>query len=150
MINKNLFTSNSDEWRTPVKLFQELDQEYNFTLDPCSTKENHLCKKYFTRETDGLLQSWENQIVFCNPPYSAISKWVEKCYNEFIKNNITIVLLIPARTDTKYFHNYIYGIAELRFLKGRLKFNDGKGSVPFPSMICIYHGNKGVYYERIK
>jgi len=77
--------------------------------------------------------------VFCNPPYGrSLKDWVEKCYLEGGKQNTTVVMLIPARTDTKYFHDYIYGKSEIRFLKGRLKFGDSKNSAPFPSMICIY------------
>lgn len=78
--------------------------------------------------------------VFVNPPYSEISKWVAKCYYEGCKDNTTVVLLIPSRTDTKYFHNYIMHRAEIRFIKGRLKFNDGKGNAPFPSMLVIFRG----------
>lgn len=78
--------------------------------------------------------------VFVNPPYSKISDWVRKCYEEGHKDNTTVVCLIPARTDTKYFHNYILHRAEIRFVKGRLKFNDGKGGAPFPSIVVIYRG----------
>ena len=133
-----LFSSNSDEWYTPIDLFNNLNNEFHFTLDPCATDEWHLCDKYFTKDSDGLFQSWSNEIVFCNPPYSQISEWVYKCFLENQQNNITIVLLIPARTDTKYFHNYILPFCELRFIKGRLKFSN-KGTAPFPSILCIYH-----------
>ena len=78
--------------------------------------------------------------VFCNPPYSTIAQWVRKCYLEGTKKNTTVVLLIPSRTDTKYFHNYIYQRSEIRFLKGRLHFNDSKYSAPFPSMVVIFRG----------
>lgn len=108
-MNKVLFTSNSNEWETPKDLFNKLNNEFNFTLDPCSTEFNHKCNNYFTIKDNGLEQSWENETVFCNPPYGKeIYKWVEKCYNEHIKHNITIVLLIPSRTDTRYFHNFLY------------------------------------------
>lgn len=138
MINQALFTSNSDEWGTPLKLFDELNKEFHFTLDPCASCENHKCDKYYTAEDDGLKQSWKNEVVFCNPPYSKIKEWVKKCYDEYIENGTTVVLLIPARTDTTYFHNYIYGFAELRFIKGRLHFNESKNSAPFPSMLCVF------------
>lgn len=78
--------------------------------------------------------------MFCNPPYSEIGSWVEKCYREGSKDNTLVVLLIPSRTDTRYFHNFIYQRCELRFVKGRLKFGDGKSSAPFPSMIAIFRG----------
>lgn len=141
MINKGMFTSNSIEWGTPQKLFDELNAEFHFTLDPCANEENHKCDKYFTKEDDGLSKSWEREVVFCNPPYGrALNKWVEKCYEEHIKHNITVVMLIPARTDTSYFHDYIYHNSEIRFIRGRLKFNDGNNPAPFPSMIVVYRG----------
>lgn len=137
MINKGLMSSNTDEWATPQLFFEELNKEFNFTLDPCSTKENHKCKKYYTKEDNGLLKSWCGEIVFMNPPYGReISKWVEKAYNENQKGTL-IVCLLPARTDTRWFHNYIYKKHEIRFIKGRLKFNDCKQSAPFPSMIVV-------------
>lgn len=139
MFNKVMYMSTKDEWATPQKFFDKLNEEFHFTLDPCATDENHKCQKYFTKRDNGLKQSWENEIVFVNPPYGkSIKEWVSKTFYEWLYHNITIVLLIPARTDTRYFHDYIYGIAELRFIKGRLKFNDGKNSAPFPSMVCIY------------
>lgn len=139
MINKALFSSNTNEWATPKAFYEDLNKEFHFTLDPCATELNHKCDKYFTKEIDGLAQSWAGEVVFCNPPYGrSIGEWVKKCYEEHIKNNITIVMLIPARTDTTYFHKYIYNYAEIRFIKGRLKFNDCKQSAPFPSMLVIY------------
>lgn len=137
MINKGLMSSNTNEWATPVKFFEELNKEFNFTLDPCATSENAKCKKFYTKKDDGLLKSWDNEIVFMNPPYGKeIIKWVEKAYNENLKG-ATIVCLLPARTDTRWFHNYIYNKHEIRFIKGRLKFNDSKQSAPFPSMLVI-------------
>lgn len=138
--SRAMFTSNSDEWTTPRKLFDELNNEFGFDLDPCATEENHLCGNYFTRKQDGLNQNWGGCCVFCNPPYSNIAAWVEKCYREGCKDNTTVVLLIPARTDTKYFHNFIHQRAEIRFIKGRLRFGDGKGTAPFPSMVVIFRG----------
>jgi len=137
---KACFSSKSDEWSTPQNVFDELDKEFHFTLDPCATDNNHKCDKYFTLENDGLSENWGGYRVFCNPPYSEIDKWVEKAYRETRNDNTLVVLLIPNRTDTRYFHNYIYQRAEIRFVKGRLKFGDGKGSAPFPSMIVIFRG----------
>ena len=140
MINKGLMSSNTDEWATPKLFFKELNKEFEFTLDPCSTHENHKCDKYFTKEQDGLRMSWGGERVYLNPPYGReISKWVEKAYNENL-NGTMVVLLLPARTDTRWFHDFIYKKHEIRFLKGRLKFNDGKNSAPFPSMIVIMKG----------
>lgn len=136
MLNKGLFTSNSEEWATPRKLFDELNAEFGFTLDPCATPENAKCERYFTKEQDGLSQPWGGT-VFCNPPYGRqMPLWIEKAYRE-CENGTTVVLLIPSRTDTKYFHDYIYGKHEVRFLKGRLHFNESKQSAPFPSMVVV-------------
>jgi site-specific DNA-methyltransferase (adenine-specific) len=132
-----MFSKKSDEWSTPQKFYDELNKEFNFTLDPCSTKENAKCEKFYTKEENGLTKPWTDEIVFCNPPYSKIKAWSEKCYKEW-GNAKVVVLLIPSRTDTKYFHDYIYNFAELRFVKGRLKFGDNKNSAPFPSMIAIF------------
>ena len=140
MINEALFTSNSDDWATPHDIFQRLNKEFNFNLDPCASHENHKCNTYYTVDNDGLSQSWGGCRVFCNPPYSEIDKWVEKAYRESRQDNTLIVLLIPARTDTRYFHNFIYQRAEIRFIKGRLKFGQSKNSAPFPSMVVIFRG----------
>jgi len=121
MINDALFSSNSDEWFTPQQFFDTVNQEFNFTLDVAATTSNTKCKKFFTIVDNGLEQDWSNEVVWCNPPYSDIKLWVEKAYNESLKGT-KIVLLIPVRTDTRYFHSFIYGKAELRFIKGRLKF----------------------------
>ena len=134
-----MFSSKTDLWATPQDFFNELNKEFNFTLDPCATPENAKCTKYFTEEDDGLIQDWEGHVVFCNPPYGRqISKWVKKCYEESKKENTLCVMLIPSRTDTKYFHEYIYNKSEIRFVKGRLKFGDSKNSAPFPSMIVVF------------
>lgn len=135
-----LFQTNSDEWSTPDEFYKKLNNEFNFTLDPCASEENHKCDKYFTIAENGLDQSWGGQCVFCNPPYSNIKEWVEKCYREAQADNTVVVLLIPSRTDTRYFHDFILNRAEIRFVKGRLKFGDSKNSAPFPSMVVIYRG----------
>lgn len=136
---KVMYSSKTDNWATPQDFYDKLDSEFHFTLDPCADKNNHKCKKYYTKEDDGLLQDWGGEIVFCNPPYGRqISKWVEKYFNESRKDKTIVVMLIPARTDTKYFHQYIYNKAELRFVKGRLKFGDSKANAPFPSMVVIF------------
>lgn len=142
MINKALLSSNSDEWATPQPIFDLLDAEFDFNLDPCATEENHKCNTFYTAEIDGLKQKWGGYRVFCNPPYSNIGAWVEKAFRETRNDNTLVVLLIPSRTDTRYFHDYIYQRAEIRFIKGRLKFNDSKNSAPFPSMIVIFRGAK--------
>lgn len=143
-MNKVLFSSQKDNWSTPIDLFNKLDQEFNFTLDPCADEFNHKCKKYFTLEDNGLLKDWSNDIVFCNPPYGRkIYDWVKKAYYES-KKGALVVLLIPSRTDTKYFHEFLYNKSnvELRFLKGRLKFGESNNSAPFPRLIAILRGVK--------
>ena len=139
MNNELMFSSKTDLWSTPNDLFDKLNDEFHFTLDPCSTHENAKCYKHFTEEENGLLQDWGNEVVFCNPPYGRqIKYWVKKAYEESQKDNTNIVMLIPARTDTIYFHEYIYHKAEIRFIKGRLKFGNAKNSAPFPSMVVIF------------
>lgn len=139
MNNELMFSSKTDLWSTPWNFFDKLNDEFHFTLDPCSTHENAKCYKHFTIEEDGLLQDWGNEVVFCNPPYGRqIKDWVKKAYEESRKDNTTVVMLIPARTDTIYFHEYIYHKAEIRFIKGRLKFGDAKNAAPFPSMVVIF------------
>lgn len=135
-----MFSSKSDEWATPQAIFEELDKEFHFDLDAAASDDNHKCDRYFTLENSGLSQNWGGCRVFCNPPYSQIDKWVEKAFRETRNDNTLVVLLIPSRTDTRYFHNYIYQRAEIRFIKGRLKFGDSKNSAPFPSMLVIFRG----------
>ena len=135
-----MFSSQTDLWETPQEFFDKLNAEFGFTLDPCATPENAKCEKYYTKEDDGLKQDWSGETVFCNPPYGrAIKDWVKKCYEESKKENTTVVMLIPARTDTSYFHDYIYNKAkEIRFIRGRLKFGNAKNSAPFPSMVVVF------------
>lgn len=142
-----MFSSKTNEWETPKELFDQLDDEFRFTLDPCASNENYKCDYYFTKEKDGLKESWEGETVFCNPPYGrSIKEWVKKAYKESRNKNTVVVMLIPARTDTTYFHDYIYGRSEIRFIKGRLLFiKNGKNPnkserAPFPSMIVIFKG----------
>ena len=143
MVDQALFSSEKTVWETPQWLFDELNQKYNFTLDPSATKHNAKCGTYYTIEDDGLSKEWKGR-VFCNPPYGRYKtpKWVKKAHDEFYNGNAElVVLLIPARTDTRWFHDYIYNKADIEFLKGRLKFElDGQslGSAPFPSMLVKY------------
>ena len=146
------FSTGKDDWGTPQDLFDALNKEFSFTLDPCASDTNHKCEKYYTVEQDGLSKSWAGEIVFCNPPYSRKTKtnagqiaWVEKCYTEAKENGITAVMLIPARTDTQMFHDFILGKAEIRFIRGRVHFvidGQSKDAAPFPSMIVVFRGNQ--------
>lgn len=137
---KVLLKSNRDEWETPASLFEQLDREFQFDLDACATDENAKCERYFTKEQDGLAQDWRGYTVWCNPPYSQFTYWAAKCFREGCQDNTIVVCLLPARTDTKYFHNYIYHHCEIRFIKGRLKFGNAKPNASFPGMVCIFRG----------
>lgn len=140
MNTKVIFSSQTDDWATPQDFFDKLNLEFHFTLDPCASAENAKCQKFYTKTENGLLQDWGGETVFCNPPYGRqIAAWVGKCWEEAKKPNTKVVMLIPARTDTKYFHEYIYHkAADIRFIQGRLKFGNAQNSAPFPSMIVIF------------
>jgi len=118
-------------------LFAELDAEFGFTLDPCCSHETALCEKHFTPEEDGLAQDWSGDVVFMNPPYGReIGKWVRKAWEDS-QRGATVVCLIPARTDTSYWHDYVMR-GEIRFLRGRLRFGGHTNSAPFPSAVVIF------------
>lgn len=135
-----MFSSETDLWATPQEFFNKLNSEFNFNLDPCAIPDNAKCNIFYTPNDDGLKQDWGGRKVFCNPPYGRVLKnWVKKCYEESLKPNTKVVMLIPARTDTSYFHDYIYHKAkEIRFIRGRLKFGNATNSAPFPSMIVVF------------
>lgn len=139
-----MFSSESNEWATPQGFFDKLNKKHNFTLDPCATKANAKCKKFYTEKDDGLSKDWEGETVFVNPPYGReLKHWVKKCYSESRKPNTTVVLLCPSRTDTQYFHDYMMKASELQFIKGRIKFenkNKANNSAPFPSVVAVFKG----------
>ena len=138
-MKKVLFSSASEEWATPQEVYDKLNEEFRFTLDPCATEDNAKCATFFTKQQNGLLQNWEGHRVFCNPPYGQIIyQWVKKAFEESQKPNTKVVMLLPSRTDTRWFHDFIYNKATIRFLKGRLKFGNSNNSAPFPSMIVIF------------
>ena len=129
-----MFSSASDMWETPKDFFDRLNEEFHFTLDVCAAAENAKCSRFYTKEANGLMQPWDG-ICWCNPPYGRdIGKWVKKAADA----DCTVVMLLPARTDTRWFHDYIYGRAEIRFIKGRLKFGNAQNCAPFPSMVVIF------------
>lgn len=144
-MNAVLLSSKSMDWRTPQDFFEKLDEEFHFVLDAAANAGNAKCERYFSPREDALQRSWDcGGAVFCNPPYGReIGKWVRKAAEE-ARGGFPIVMLIPARTDTSYFHKYVLGRAEIRFLQGRLRFLDEKGNAgdpaPFPSMLAIYNG----------
>lgn len=136
------FSSASDEWSTPQAFFDRLKSEYSFTLDAAATKDNAKCKRFFTKEDDALKQRWTD-CVWLNSPYGRVlPKWVKKAYEESLAGAV-VVMLLPARTDTSYWHDYIFPhAAEIRFIRGRLKFGGSENSAPFPSAIAIFNASK--------
>jgi hypothetical protein len=130
-VNRGLFTSLRGNWKTPRALYQALDAEFGFDYDPCPTKPTE----------NGLESEWGN-INFVNPPYGKeITKWIQKGYEEHLRGKI-VVFLLPSRTDTQWWHSYIMKATEIRFIKGRLKFDDQKNSAPFPSAVAIFKHKK--------
>jgi len=168
MVDDVLFSRQSDKWETPADFYALLDGEFRFDLDPCCTHENAKTRIHYTKEDDGLVQSWWHRRVFVNPPYSQNQAWVEKCCLAARDESATVVLLIPSRTDTAYWHDWVMDKAsEIRFVKGRLIFGsdeywqwrwetqiiDGKAnhlygkfgrrdSAPFPSAVIVYRPGK--------
>lgn len=154
-VNVGLFTSTTDEWPTPPDLFATLDAEFAFTLDPCASVDNATCERFYTKHDDGLTQPWAGR-VYMNPPYGRqIGLWVRKAY-EAAQAGATVACLIPARTDTAYWHEYVMRSAEVRFIRGRLNFDcerqqDRKASgaskahnAPFPSVVVIFRPGRHV------
>lgn len=148
MLNKSLVSSNTNEWGTPQKLFDILNDEFHFTLDPCCTDKNHKTDKYYTLREDGLNQDWSGECVFMNPPYGyQTSRWIEKAYEESQKGAV-VICLITARTDTSYWHDIIFKYAaQIRFIRGKIKFDGAKWNAPFASAIVIFDSKK--YKEKI-
>ena len=132
------FSSATDEWATPQELFDRLNAVFHFTLDPCATAGNAKCERFFSIADDGLRQDWDGERVFMNPPYGrAIGDWVRKASEA----KALVVCLLPARTDTRWWHDYVVGGgASVSFLRGRLRFGDSTASAPFPSAIVIFTG----------
>ncbi len=142
MINKGLMSSNSSEWGTPQDFFDKLDREFHFTLDACASGTNFKVPYYFHKGYDGLRQVWDGN-VWMNPPYGReIGKWLRKAYYESLFHANVVVCLVPARTDTAWWHNYCMK-GEIRFIKGRLRFSGQKNSAPFPSAVIIFNKKAG-------
>lgn len=132
-----MFSSKTEMWATPQYFFDKLNDEFHFTLDAAAIPENAKCERFFTPEDDGLSKSWDG-VVWCNPPYCRQTrKWVKKAFEESRKGT-TVVMLLPCRPDVSWFHDYILGKSEIRFVRGRLKFGGSKNSAPFPSMVVIF------------
>lgn len=139
-MNSVLFSSKTDLWETPKSLFDSLDAVFHFDFDLCALPENAKCPLYYTPDQDSLLQDWSiPHTYWCNPPYGRdIHLWIKKAF----ACGRTVVMLLPARVDTSWFHDFIYNNphCDYFFLRGRLKFGDSKNSAPFPSMIVVFHG----------
>ena len=140
MLQDNVhFSSKTDSWETPDSFFKKLDREFHFTLDVCATAENAKCKRFFSLEDNGLEQIW-NGVCWMNPPYGRqIGKWLKKAYESKTK----VVCLVPARTDTAWWHDYVLKFGVVRFIRGRLKFVGAKSNAPFPSAIVIFGSEWG-------
>lgn len=138
MNNEVMFSSRADDWETPQWLFDQLNAEFGFTLDVCATPDNAKCERYYTKAEDGLAQDWSG-VCWMNPPYGReIGRWIEKAYESSL-GGVTVVCLLPSRTDTKWWHEYVMR-GEVRFLRGRLKFGGSKNSAPFPSAVVVFRG----------
>jgi len=138
-INSGMMSSNTDMWATPKNFFDKLNKEFNFNTDVCAISENAKCENFFSPEIDGLKQEWKG-VCWMNPPYGReIGKWIKKAYESSLEG-ATVVCLVPARTDTKWWHDYCMN-GEIRLVKGRLKFGDVKNSAPFPSAVVIFGSN---------
>lgn len=130
------FSSATDMWETPQDLFDLLNAEFNLNVDVCATRENAKLPLYYHKGVDGLLMTWTGDRCWMNPPYGReIGKWVEKAATGGAS---IVVALLPSRTDTRWWHDWIQDKAEVRFIKGRLKFGGHKNSAPFPSAIVIF------------
>ena len=141
-INKALLPSNTCEWETPQLFFDALNAEYHFDVDVCATENNAKCERYYSKEQDGLSQQWKG-VCWMNPPYGReIGKWMRKAYESSLYG-ATVVCLVPARTDTAWWHDYAMK-GEVEFVRGRLKFGGSKANAPFPSAIVTFWAARDV------
>lgn len=136
-MNPVVFSSKTSEWSTPQAFFDAVDAEFGFSLDAAASSENAKCPRYFTAEDDGLLQSWDG-VVWVNPPYGhAIGRWVRKCYQESQRGAV-VVGLIPAKTETRWWHDYVMRSSEVRLIRGRMRFSGSRINAPFPSALVVW------------
>lgn len=138
-ITKGLFTSRTEEWETPEYVFSALNAKFLFQVDVCATSKNAKCKVYFDKSVNGLQREWSPFRCWMNPPYGKnISKWMKKAFEESQRGAL-VVCLIPSRTDTKWWHDWVMRASEIQFVTGRISFGNEKQSAPFPSCIVIYY-----------
>lgn len=137
MINNAMFSSNRDDWETPLELFNQLDAIYHFDLDVCALPHNAKCDKYYTPDDDGLSKPWEGT-CWMNPPYGRqIGRWMEKAYKSSLVG-ATVVCLVPSRTDTAWWHDYAMRASKITYIRGRIKFVGAKHGAPFPCAIVVF------------
>lgn len=136
-VNPGMMSSNSEEWETPQDFFDALDAVFQFELDAAASAQNAKCTRYWTKEDDALIQRWDG-VVWCNPPYGrVIGEFVKKGYEEAQKGSM-VVMLVPARTDTRWWHDWVMKAAEIKLVRGRLRFVGAPSSAPFPSAIVVF------------
>jgi site-specific DNA-methyltransferase (adenine-specific) len=143
-MNGGLLSSERGDWATPQAFFDLVDAEFGFTLDAAASEGNAKCAQFYTEADDGLARPWTGT-VWCNPPYGrGIADWVQRGYDES-RRGATVVMLIPARTDTAYWHDYVMRAAEVRLLRGRLVFGTGeaRANAPFPSALVVFRPGVG-------
>jgi phage N-6-adenine-methyltransferase len=134
-----MFSSATDQWATPQAFFNEWDDIYHFELDVCADAQNAKCRRYFSEQDNGLAQNWAPYRCWMNPPYGReIRRWIQKAYQESLRG-ATVVCLLPARTDTAWWHEYIIPFAKMTFVRGRIKFGDSKNGAPFPSAVAVFY-----------
>lgn len=144
------YSSKTDLWATPQDLFDSISKEHGpFDLDVCATADNAKCSCFFTKDQDGLSKTWAPSTCWMNPPYGReIGKWIKKAYEESMKG-AKVVCLVPARTDTAWWHDYVLKSNGVLFLRGRVKFGNSRNSAPFPSAVVVFGGAKGKGHRRI-
>ena len=135
-----MFSSKTGQWSTPQEFFDKLNWRFGpFDLDPCANTHNTKCTNFYTEAENGLSKDWKGHTVFVNPPYGrGIEEWIKKGYEEGQDWDTKVVMLIPARTDTKYWHDYVMKAESVFFIKGRLKFGDSTNCAPFPSAVVVF------------
>jgi phage N-6-adenine-methyltransferase len=141
ILNSSLYASESSDWETPRWLFEKLDQEFHFTLDVCASRGNAKCSRYFPPEKDGLVQRWSG-VCWMNPPYGRqVGKWVQKAWEEG-QRGCVVVCLLPVRSDTRWWHQWVMKSSEIRLLSKRLTFEGAGNKAPFPVAIVVFRKEK--------
>lgn len=150
--NNGRYNGHGREWETPPEVFQPLNQEFGFTLDACATPANAKCPRYFTESQNGLEQSWAGEVVFLNPPYGKeIPPWTRKAREAAANHGATVVALLPASCDLRWWHEDVVNRAEVRYLRGRVRWLTGgpyRASGFFASVVVIWRPPGGLDAKR--